>query len=429
MKMDFLILYEHRERELENACLIKTCLENKGYSVDIEPIYSLMHSFVDAKVIIVPHLYDDNQVKAFISKYKNRICKVINMQYEQVLSTDPKNSDYSKPKGSAKNSIIFAWGDVEKERYQGTSQQICVVGNVSMDFNSSCFDKYFLSKQQLAKEFNLHTDRILLFMSSFSMANYSRAKIKESFSDNFDEMCLFTDISRESRSIILDWFEKYLLSHPNEDMVYRPHPAEEIDDTLLALQSRVKNFHIIRKYSIRQWIKMSDVLLNWFSTSVVDAYYAGKKSILLRPIEIPHSLDVPFLENCKSVNNYIDMENSILNDCDSSINDYEICRYYGEKSNKLVIDKFVEKCVEVYSDDKYDYKWVIKENGKMQIIRSLIRDLLYDINSLIRLDGLYKIIFINNTKLYKKSMYIQREIYGYRKQVKEYCTRLRKLNI
>lgn len=429
MKVDFLILYEHRERELENACLIKTCLEDKGYKVDIEPIYSLMHSWVDAKVIIVPHLYDDSQVKAFISKYKDRECKVINMQYEQVLSADPKNSDYSKPKGAAKNGIIFAWGDVERERYQGTDQQVCVVGNVSMDFNSPRFDKYFLSKQELAKEFNLRADRMLLFMSSFSMANYSRTKIKESFSDNYDEMCLFADISRESRKIILDWFEKYLISHPNEDMVYRPHPAEEIDDTLLALQSRVHNFHIIRKYSIRQWIKMSDILLNWFSTSVVDACYAGKKSILLRPVEIPHSLDVPFLENCKSIDKYSDMENSILNDCDSSINDYEICRYYGEKSNKLVIDKFVEKCVEVYGDDKYNNKWSIRENSKIQVIRSIIRDVLYDINTVVRLDWLYKIIFFNNKKLYKKSMYIQREIYGYRKQVREYCLRLRKLNI
>lgn len=422
--IDFLILYEHRERELENACLIKIKLQREGYSVEVRPIYSFNQNLIDAKVIILPHLYDEKQASEFISKYRTRECKVINMQYEQVLSADPKNSDYSIPKGIAQKGVIFAWGNKEFSRYINTDQPVKRVGNISMDFNRNVFDKYFLSSEEIRNEFHLKSKNTMLFISSFSMVNYSRDKIKNNYKDNYEEMCLFTDISKNSRKIILKWMEQYLIENNDVDIIYRPHPAEEVDAELLLLQNKYDNFYIIRKYSIRQWIRVSNILLNWFSTSSVDAFYAGKKCILLRPIKIPHSLDVPFLEKCEAATSYLEMIKSIKEKRNSEINSGMISDYYGEKISDLAIEKFSEECKNIINNDKYAYKWEHKKRKSLQVIRSFIRDILYDLNAKIRLDILYKIIFIKNNNLYKKSLYIQREVFSYKLQIDEYCKRL-----
>ena len=84
--IDFLILYEHKERELENACYLSVLLKNRGYSVKVACIYSFIRFKYRPKVLVVPHLYDDKQVFDFITKYGDRKCSVVNLQYEQILS-------------------------------------------------------------------------------------------------------------------------------------------------------------------------------------------------------------------------------------------------------------------------------------------------------------------------------------------------------
>ena len=106
--IDVLILFEHKNRELENACLIATELERRGFSTRIECIYSLRRYFVKARILIVPHLYNDDQVVMFCKNIWLSNTIVIDMQYEQVLRASQHNGIHN-PSGQAINANHLAW--------------------------------------------------------------------------------------------------------------------------------------------------------------------------------------------------------------------------------------------------------------------------------------------------------------------------------
>ena len=56
-RYDFIILYEHRKRELENAVLLAVMLEKRGYKVAIEYRRSARLLFQKTDVIIVPFFF------------------------------------------------------------------------------------------------------------------------------------------------------------------------------------------------------------------------------------------------------------------------------------------------------------------------------------------------------------------------------------
>ena len=74
-ELDFLFLYEHKVRELENLCLIKYELDRRGYRTDILYIEDAKNAlavkpFIHTKVLLVMACYDNHalnwQVKNFV---------------------------------------------------------------------------------------------------------------------------------------------------------------------------------------------------------------------------------------------------------------------------------------------------------------------------------------------------------------------------
>lgn len=61
----------------------------------------------------------------------------------------------------------------------------------------------------------------------------------------------------------------------------------------------------IDDYSIRHWINVSDYCCTWFSTSSIDAYFAGKPCSILRPFALDTDLEV---ETMYGVNKITDKE-------------------------------------------------------------------------------------------------------------------------
>lgn len=79
MKIDILIVYEHKVRELESALLLKQKLEDKGFIVKIVQMFwdeGLAHLKFQPKCIVVPWCYDDNNLNYFL-KYKSNNMKGI----------------------------------------------------------------------------------------------------------------------------------------------------------------------------------------------------------------------------------------------------------------------------------------------------------------------------------------------------------------
>ena len=84
--LDVLILYEHRKREIENCALLLEELSYRGYKVRIESIFSPWKYFRNPKVLVVPHLYNEDQLIHFAKNIWLNNTNILSLQYEQVLS-------------------------------------------------------------------------------------------------------------------------------------------------------------------------------------------------------------------------------------------------------------------------------------------------------------------------------------------------------
>ena len=122
------------------------------------------------------------------------------------------------------------------------------------------------------------------------------------------------ELQENSQKMILDWFRRLAKEHGDLQIVYRPHPAEANNETLLQCEKEVPSFHVVAKESIRNWILNSDILLNWKSTSMIEAYASGKKTLVLHPTKIPFKLTMPFFEegHYKAVTSYEELEAGLM---------------------------------------------------------------------------------------------------------------------
>lgn len=295
---DFLFLVENYKRgELENACLIGAELKKRGYSVVIRYFRDTGKYCMKPKVVIIPNCYADSEIDNYTYFLRKKSIKVVDLQYEQVLSKNSEKSDFYTLTGLAREIIHINWGVRTKERLLGyglREKLLPVTGFITLDFYDSKFDSLFLSKGDLEKKYNIpNGKRWNLFASNFTLID------KETY--RFASRTFGNDISWrrnqmiECQKTILDWFEKAMAIYPDQVIIYRPHPSEIVDKRVLIMQKKYTNFFCISDYSLKQWVRYANTLMVYFSTSITDALYKGINSYILRPLNIPEDEDVQFM--------------------------------------------------------------------------------------------------------------------------------------
>ena len=322
MIYDVLITYQHKARELEAILLVKRELEHRGYTVALYCtfVYKTYPYYpkVKARLVIASALYDDPTLAFFVYNLSGFVVKVINFHWEQILSVfDEKNPISTwNPKGNARKALHLCWGEKTKKRLVDSGvpiRNVQVNGFIPHDLKSARFNGYYMEKVQLALKYNLPADKKwILFISSFTLPNMTIDEFIEIEKALGHQAALFKEFSIKSKQVILSWLEQYARIHPTEIIIYRPHPDEIAGDKALAkLVETYSNFRLIGEISIRQWIYVSDFILNWYSTSVLDIHHLCKPSIILRPVAIPEDIELAVFTNAAFVVNYAGMERSI----------------------------------------------------------------------------------------------------------------------
>lgn len=354
-RIDVLIIYEHKTRELENCALLAAELKNRGYSVEILYMYSMPIRWkLEAKVIITPHLYDENQLAFFILNKTLSNKNVIDLQYEQVLS-EAEEDGIHNPSGQAKFAHHIAWGTAQTQRYLKhgiNSNNIHEVGCISMDLFRPEFRDYFISREKLSKQHGIESDKEwVLFISSFSYAHRDKKEIEQLSKLNPDAED-FADISEKSYQEIIKWFETALIKYPQKVFIYRKHPAELNDESLQKLEKKYSNFKCIDSYSMRQWTVVVDRIYTWFSTSLVDVYFAGKNCYILRPCNIPQKMEVSLMYGGDFIkSNEKFLESLVDENVKFPISSSKIEYYYANSKNgKMSFQKTADLCENIISD-------------------------------------------------------------------------------
>ncbi|MEG0833464.1 MAG: hypothetical protein RSE36_04130 [Oscillospiraceae bacterium] len=312
MGLDFLILYEHIVREFENDALIMAELERRGYKSEL---YQLMDrkklkyfTWKKPKVIVTSAMYNNETLNSFVYNNVGRLQKAVNLHWEEVLSRQQEESEFYSLTENARKCTHICWGNAARDRIveKGVPKKNAVVtGAVQLDFLRPQFDGYFKSKQELAEEFSLCADRKwLLYISSFSCAFMDDKEVAELNSMTALDFAGFRDIGVRSMNVTLQWIDRLLCEQPKWEFIYRPHPCEWNSPPLDDMKKKHANFHVIKDYSVKQWVKASEVVSTWMSTSIAEIYFAKKGCIVIRPEPLFDDYDPVTYEGVAAVDTY-----------------------------------------------------------------------------------------------------------------------------
>ena len=293
-KVNFLFVYETKNREIESVCLICQELERRGYSVGIadwwEPARDNIHHLIEADVLITAAVYKTQSLNRILAYVKGPT-KVLNMQWEQVYTIRDMENPRSpwKMEGKACQITHVSWGDVNYNKLVMSDnvpeRLVKKLGQVAFDFLRPSLLGYYLNRDELFRKYNLPLDKkTCLFISSFSFV-----KLPENIID--PELKDMLSVAIESQREIVEWIKSLVSERKDIIFIYRPHPAEADNEELLSVEKQYKNFRVIGNESVKQWILASDVIYNWYSTSLAEIYFAGKSCFVLRPCEIPEGYE------------------------------------------------------------------------------------------------------------------------------------------
>lgn len=358
-EVDFLFVYELRARELESICLIGYELRRRGYSVAYINTWNEMdnekRNLIAAKVVIAFAAYDKATIE-FVLSFVKSTQKIVNMQWEQLLGigekSDCKSNYYIKEE--AKEIKHFSWGDDNYDRLVDDCHidpcYVKKVGHVGMDFLRKELSNYYFSREEICDLYQIDKElKICLFISSFFYV--SIPKVYESHVEQ-----LFVDVSRESQKSILSWIKRILKQEKDIMFVYRPHPTESENNELLELEKEENRFRVIMDYSIKQWIKVSDVIYNWYSTSLMEVYSANKGCHILRPVEIPYEYEISIFEKARFITTFEEFEQTI-SQADTFPLDAEVMeKYYFLDREEPTYLKIVKELIETYEDKSENHK-------------------------------------------------------------------------
>lgn len=426
---DVLILYESRRREIENSVLLASELELRGYKVKIRNIYDPYKYFIKPKVLVVPHIYNEEQLMMFGRNFWKSNRNIISLQYEQVLGVEVTEDNVHNPKGQAQKAHHIAWGEEQASRYVKyhiAPENVHKTGSMAMDLMREEFSDYFMSKSAVAQKCHLkESAEWVLFVSSFSYANLTEEDLQRL--ENLSSTArVFSKLSDETYEKILVWLKEVSKKYPEKEIIYRPHPAEKVNDKVKKIAEEIPNFHVISDFSMRQWAKVSDKIYNWFSTSIADIYFARKSCYIIRPIEIPRNLEVAILDGAKTITSYEEFEKSIGDSkFDFPVPQETMEYYYGALDGRMAYQQIADVCEGMICGNVkgYKYDWGTSSRFNLGNVNSLSGALKYYIN--LPFYSLCKLSKIKNVgRLFKdKQHYVKLydlDIYNIEKDIRSY---------
>ena len=315
-KKNAVIVIEVANRELDNALLLKTELERRGYNVSIMSKTEQLR-FRETDVLITPNCYIQANYEFYRYRFNCKSGRIVNLQYEQVLSPIEEDNELYSLDPVTKRITHVCWGRHTVDRLRGKNVSpdlLPVTGAIQLDTTRPQFDRYWKSRDSIAKEFNLPTDKKwILYISSF--ACFIGSKINEvqketHTEDNVERFAVVTDTSQKAT---LSWFDKFLEEKDGYVVIYRPHPVELSSPQVREVAAKHPDtFRCIQDYEVKQWLKVSDIPCTWLSTAIAESYFVGKNCLVFRPCEIPEDVDCVLYKEVRAAKDYETFQAQIL---------------------------------------------------------------------------------------------------------------------
>lgn len=364
IELDFLFIYEHKVRELENLCLMKYELDRRGYKTQIVYIDDARNAAADepiyhAKVLCTMACYD-NYTLFWHTKEFVKFEKVIDLQWENIVyvKDEEREDAYKNYLGIGKEVVHVSWGNQNVKRLLNVAhldaKKVKLTGHVGMDFLREPLNRYYLSRKELFEKYDIPMEKkVILFASPYfgdCLTEEYIAGMCRAFGDDWTEYYKFMC---DSQKIVLEWFEKICKKFSDMIVIFRPHPGHS---SIMAneVSKRCENFRIISGESVKQWIVACDKVYTGNSSVVVEAFFAKKMCQLLFPLPITEGFELQLITDSHKIVTYDEFYESILaeqgNFPTPAVSIEDIYLIDWEISNYV---KFANMAEEVLKDDYY----------------------------------------------------------------------------
>lgn len=365
-KLDFLFVYEHKVRELENLCLLKYELDRRGYRtkiIHIENAEALkaMRPIYHARVVVTMACYDNHSIEWHTKNYV-KFDKIIDLQWENIVfPMDEKDTNaYKNYSGVAKHVVRISWGEMNKKRMLEVAKmdprKVKLIGHVGMDFLREELRGYYRSREEVLKDYDIPADKkIFLFVSPY-FSDHHTEKYLAQMCKRFGEgwRYYYQDCMLPSKKIILDWIGRICEQREDVVFVYRPHPGEESAQAE-EMTRKYSNFKVIGGLSVKQWILISDKVYTGNSSTFVEAFFGKKMCYLLFPVPVPADYELAFFKEADKISDYTDFEKTTHeDDRPFPVSEKLIDEVYTIDWEKPSYLKFADMAEEVLKDPYYD---------------------------------------------------------------------------
>ncbi len=382
-KVDFLFIYEVKNRELENITLLAAELERRGYTTAFLNSWTCLYNnfpSYDAEVCVLSACYNTPTYHYF-TEHAARFKKVVNLQWEQVIkngyafSEVPTSWTFS---GEGLKNRHICWGNNTKERlhhrFGVPYEYLKVCGHIALDFYKPEFKEFVIPREKLFTENGLDPNKkTALFIASFAIANMPDNLVAIS-SDTLKD----TDVStaRKSQSDLIEWFKNIVPKYPDIQFIYRGHHSEASRPELKELSDTIPNFYCISNEAIKHWILACDKIYNWESTSAIEVYVADKQNFVLRPIELPWEVDLPLFKNADIITTEDGFDQSMSMPCDLPNQPYDkaVMEDYYDMDGGFTFHKLCDYLVDTYNDKKYSSHQYEKNGALRRFARKTYND-------------------------------------------------------
>lgn len=340
MKKSIILFYQHKTRELNAISYLKKELINLGYNVgvfniDFEQIKAFRFSKKnDICCIVTPWLYNDihyEMLNKFIIYNKNAF--ILNLHQEQIYSDFSENILMPCGIYSKNNVFHLAWGDFFKKtliKYGVDENLIYVIGNPRNDeiFNIKT------SKNDFSKKYDLNIEKkwILFADNRGWTQNFSDIRRNEWLSRGHSNDEIDDYLYQDKKSLEISVNELDSLGDSfflDKEVVFRNHPGTP------APIFKNKNIKVISQGSIYEWLKVSDLIIIWSSTSIFEGDALGKPGIVFEPIPNGVQYKTKGIDNYLTIKSIYELDNKCINNAIDKIKEKNYYDFYGNIDGKV----------------------------------------------------------------------------------------------
>ncbi|MDO5444352.1 MAG: hypothetical protein Q4F31_01885 [Eubacteriales bacterium] len=311
------IVIEVANRELDNAILLKTELEKRGYAVRIMSKTEELRK-TPTDILVTPNCYIKPDYDFYRYRFNCPSGMLVNLQYEQVLSPIEEDNELYSLDDTSKGITHICWGRHTVDRLTGkgvAKENLPVTGAIQLDTTRPMFDSRWKTRSEISDEFNLDQNKKwILYISSFATTSGGLINEVQKLTHTEDNVDRFSKITDESQAETLLWFDRFLSDSDNSGylVIYRPHPVELSSPIVNSLREKYPDsFRVIQDYEVKQWIRVSDIPCTWLSTAISESYFSGKNCLVFRPYEIPWDIDCVIFNDVRSAKTYEEFLNEI----------------------------------------------------------------------------------------------------------------------